>query len=180
MLSRGWRCSWSSANRWCSNYIWVINNSVAFQGSLISEVWRYTRGKKHLYTGKDMTEKMHMRMTVWHNMCMSLSEYITLKIVIKCPKYLQHTSHKHTADQDYFNCLSFATALSPLIYTRWRTKKHNHTSIFQTCRSYFIYALNELHSPKSLTTFSNAFIWMKKYKFRFHWSLYPRVQLTIF
>ena len=34
----------------------------------------------------------------------------------------------------------------------------------------------------SQTTFSNAFSWMKMYKFRlrFHWSLFPRVQLTIF
>ena len=32
------------------------------------------------------------------------------------------------------------------------------------------------------TTFSNAFSWMKMYKFRirFHWSLFPRDQLTIF
>ena len=31
------------------------------------------------------------------------------------------------------------------------------------------------------TTFSNAFSWMKMYKFRvrFHWNLFPRVQLTI-
>ena len=31
-------------------------------------------------------------------------------------------------------------------------------------------------------TFSNAFYWMKMFKFwlRFHWSLFPRVQLTIF
>ena len=34
----------------------------------------------------------------------------------------------------------------------------------------------------SQTTFSNAFSWMKMYQFRlrFHWSLFPRVQLTIF
>ena len=29
-LSREWRCSWSSADRRCSNYIWVINNSIAY------------------------------------------------------------------------------------------------------------------------------------------------------
>ena len=31
------------------------------------------------------------------------------------------------------------------------------------------------------TTFSNAFSWMKmiKFRLRFHWSLFPRVQLTI-
>ena len=30
MLSREWRYSWSSADRRCSNYIWVINNLIAF------------------------------------------------------------------------------------------------------------------------------------------------------
>ena len=30
MLSWEWRCSWSSADRRCSNYIWVINNLNAY------------------------------------------------------------------------------------------------------------------------------------------------------
>ena len=30
MLSREWRCSWRSADRRCSNYIWVINNLIAY------------------------------------------------------------------------------------------------------------------------------------------------------
>ena len=30
VLSREWRCSWSSADRRCSNYIWVINNLIAY------------------------------------------------------------------------------------------------------------------------------------------------------
>ena len=30
VLSREWRCSWSSADRRCSNYIWVIDNFIAF------------------------------------------------------------------------------------------------------------------------------------------------------
>ena len=33
MLNREWRCSWSSADRQCSNYIWVINNFIAYQGA---------------------------------------------------------------------------------------------------------------------------------------------------
>ena len=33
VLSRGWRCSWSSADRRCSNYIWVINRLVVYQGA---------------------------------------------------------------------------------------------------------------------------------------------------
>ena len=32
VLSREWKCSWSSADRRCSNYIWVINNFIARQG----------------------------------------------------------------------------------------------------------------------------------------------------
>ena len=30
VLSREWRCSWSSADRRCSNYIWVIDNFIAY------------------------------------------------------------------------------------------------------------------------------------------------------
>ena len=33
MLSREWRCSWSSADRRCSNYIWVIDNFIAYWGA---------------------------------------------------------------------------------------------------------------------------------------------------
>ena len=33
VLSRAWRCSWSSTDRRCSNYIWVINNFIAYQGA---------------------------------------------------------------------------------------------------------------------------------------------------
>ena len=33
VLSREWRCSWSSANRRCSNYIWVIDNLIAYKGA---------------------------------------------------------------------------------------------------------------------------------------------------
>ena len=32
VLSRESRCSWSSANRRCSNYIWVINNAIEYKG----------------------------------------------------------------------------------------------------------------------------------------------------
>ena len=31
VLSWEWRCSWSSADRRCSNYIWVINNFIAYR-----------------------------------------------------------------------------------------------------------------------------------------------------
>ena len=31
VLNWEWRCSWSSADRRCSNYIWVINNIIAYK-----------------------------------------------------------------------------------------------------------------------------------------------------
>ena len=33
VLSREWWCSWNSADRRCSNYIWVINNFIAYLGA---------------------------------------------------------------------------------------------------------------------------------------------------
>ena len=33
VLSILWRCSWSSADRRCSNYIWIINNYIAYNGA---------------------------------------------------------------------------------------------------------------------------------------------------
>ena len=32
-LSQEWRCGWSNADRRCSNYIWVINNFISYQGA---------------------------------------------------------------------------------------------------------------------------------------------------
>ena len=33
VLSREWRCNWSSADRRCSTYIWVIENLIAYYGA---------------------------------------------------------------------------------------------------------------------------------------------------
>ena len=33
VLSPEWRCRWSSTDRQCSNYIWVINNFITYQGA---------------------------------------------------------------------------------------------------------------------------------------------------
>ena len=41
VLSWEWRCSWSSADRRCSNYIWVTTILLPTQVWLILEVWQY-------------------------------------------------------------------------------------------------------------------------------------------
>ena len=62
--------------------------------------------------------------------------------------------------------------------------KMNHLAVFD-CSLEWI-SVNTLRPRQmdaiSQTTFSNAFSWMKMLKFwlKFHWSLFPRVQLTIF
>ena len=52
VLSPEWRCSWSSADRRYSNYIWVINNCTAYRGAT------YIRGLTIYYkTHKGTTAK---------------------------------------------------------------------------------------------------------------------------
>ena len=41
-LSREWRCSWSSAGRRCSNYIWVINNFIVSYIRGFTVIWHIT------------------------------------------------------------------------------------------------------------------------------------------
>ena len=43
VLSWEWRCSWSSADRRCSNYIWVISNFIANTGATYIRGLRVTK-----------------------------------------------------------------------------------------------------------------------------------------
>ena len=48
VLIREWRCSRSSADRWCSNYIWVTTILLLTKMRLILEIWRYTNTCKNI------------------------------------------------------------------------------------------------------------------------------------
>ena len=97
--------------------------------------------------------KMHLKMlsAEWRPFCLSLN-------VLRSQLHLSGTmsSRKQTQRGHEVNLLNHLQAV-----THWGQDKM--AAIFQT-------------------TFSNAFSWMKMFKFwlRFHWSLFPRVQLTIF
>ena len=56
------------------------------------------------------------------------------------------------------------------------------TSVVRKPRRYHIEAETRCMAAIFQTTFSNAFSWMKMFKFRLrcHWTLFPSVQLTIF
>ena len=43
VFSREWRYGWSSTHRHCSNYIWVINNFIAYKGAT------HSRGLGHIW-----------------------------------------------------------------------------------------------------------------------------------
>ena len=60
VLSREWRCSWSSADRRCSNYIWVINNLIAYRGaSYIRDLTVYKNVGALHYNGSITEEKIY-------------------------------------------------------------------------------------------------------------------------
>ena len=52
VLNGKWRCSWSSANRWCSNYIWVINNLIAYYSASSIRHFTVFSGKLGQYHGR--------------------------------------------------------------------------------------------------------------------------------
>ena len=58
VLSREWRCSWSSADRRCPSYIWVINNIIAHWGAA------YISGLTVTIPGRFITEK-----EIYHHKC---------------------------------------------------------------------------------------------------------------
>ena len=127
LLSWEWRCSWSSADRRCSNYIWVSTILLPTKVRLILEVLRY-----QWYIHK---------IAVWLFTDMRNSNFT-------CYREMWHTTNNYMCSP-------------PQLLTHWGWDKM--AVIFQT-------------------TFSNAFSRMKIYGFRlrFHWSLFARVQITIF
>ena len=81
--SREWRCSWSGADRRCSNYIWVINNFIAHQGAT------YIRGLTVVTTMRHMTH------TSPFNLC-----NIGFALVINtCPSF-------HSLAPSQFHCVN--------------------------------------------------------------------------
>ena len=64
VFSRELRCSWRSADRWCSNCIWVIMNVIATKVCFILEVWRSLR-----ITNREIC--WLMMMTKKHHQCLA-------------------------------------------------------------------------------------------------------------
>ena len=65
VLSPEWRCGWGSADKRCSNYIWVIDNLIAYQGA--SYIGDLTVGPDPC--GAQITAAMHEISCWWNGRC---------------------------------------------------------------------------------------------------------------
>ena len=89
MLSREWRCSGSSADRRCSDYIWVIDKFIAYYGVF--------EGIIRISMIHVMYWPMSFRVTLWYwgNYCTRIKEE-TLKYMGKIGWYQSTTKHSKT------------------------------------------------------------------------------------
>ena len=89
VLSQEWRCSWSNADRWCSNYVWVINNFTANQGV------PYIRGLMvHTYV---LTLRESKSPTLWN----PLHDYLKMCWNISCFLYHYLLSYTYIFHDSY-------------------------------------------------------------------------------
>ena len=68
VLSREWRCSWSSADRRCSNYIWMIKKCTMYQGvtyirglTILKCVWNSLQFQRHLWQLPELKHSQNAR-----------------------------------------------------------------------------------------------------------------------
>ena len=67
MLSREWRCSWSSADRRCSNYIWVIDNFFAYWGASYIRGFTVCQMKPIISYSITITKRSTAKLWTYHN-----------------------------------------------------------------------------------------------------------------
>ena len=108
VLSREWTCSWSSADRRCSNYIWVINNFIAF--SCAQKNIFVSRQKATSYSGKDLLQNRLQAIT-W-------TKYNSVHWSMYNSPGLNESIF--VADTEYINC-TFQVTLYTVFYLTFYT-----------------------------------------------------------
>ena len=119
VISWEWRCSWSSTDRRCSNYIWEINNLIAYQSASyirdLTVIWRnhihfdrfFLHNVAHLYPRRHCFTSALM---FNHAKCESIS-------MSKCKKDHDHLCNKilmwhELVDKVRFSFISHLVVLS--------------------------------------------------------------------
>ena len=145
VLSREWRCSWSSADRWCSNYIWAINNLVAFTTCLILETWWYILcSKTYSGFGNVLWSRASSR-KVARGACICETGLLMIFIVWPTREYLKTSSISRTKSANSnVSCillqLSLLNPLKPGVKLEWRC---SWSSSDRQCSNY-IWVINNL------------------------------------
>ena len=70
MLSREWRYCWSSADRRCSNDIWVIDNFIAYQGASYIRDLTVPLSYKH-HQAVSLETRHNERDGIWNHRCLN-------------------------------------------------------------------------------------------------------------
>ena len=69
VFSREWRCSWSSADRRCSNYIWVINNFIAYKCAYyIRDLTVYANEGKSIISCRPSSKHLHRSVPLYRRL----------------------------------------------------------------------------------------------------------------
>ena len=129
VLSAEWRCSWSSADRRCSNYIWVFNNFIA-KVRLIFEVlwtlrkklqWNFNQNT-NFFIHENALENVVYEMAAifskmrWVNFLIAMISHIILPVRLSDIIYGQTSNIRCTKSQNLnVSCLvSQLSLLNPL------------------------------------------------------------------
>ena len=169
MLSGELRCSWCSADRRCSNYIWMINHLIAYPST------SYIR---------DLTVMYHKWVFIKRYTYNSI--FVQWGMLPWWPlqgipswSYIYKSTHPNlfedrTPINSKYGC--------PIVKWVAETWLHNNNGCQATCPiSYWHFSSThwgrDTRAAIFQMAFSNALSWMKIYKFtsRFHLSLFPRV-----
>ena len=91
VLSREWRCSWCSADRRCSNCIWVINNFLAYWGVAYSRCFTVIlRAARASHASRNQSTMMMMIEPCVDGIVQdcSISSSLAMEILQSCTKPL--------------------------------------------------------------------------------------------
>ena len=87
VLSWEWRCSWSSADRRCSSYIWVINTFIAYKcatyirGFTVCFIM-HPGGKSDIATTQIPYIFIHPYPCSWYGFCQQLINFRGIQVVL--------------------------------------------------------------------------------------------------
>ena len=160
VLSWEWRCSWSSADRRCSNYIWVINNLIAHKGA------SYIRGLtvygivhnqyfcalfawKYICLG---TRRLH----IWLIVSGTAHRKCALNFILQCHVLWTRSQHMRadiTSTHINRPCLTFTGKLSG-VYCEENWQCYNGTAFIPQWTLVFFFQrvcqlCNQIHIPHS-------------------------------